>query len=91
MVVGIDVGKTYLDVALGLTETKRYTNDEPGIRALIERLQVRVPEQIALEPTGVYHLPLSQALHKQGWSLLEVNPAQSSALRSALGKRNKNR
>lgn len=89
MVVGIDVGKTYLDVALGLAETRRYTNDETGIQALVERLQTRAPEKIALEPTGVYHLPVSQALRQQGWSLLEVNPAQSSALRSALGKRNK--
>lgn len=88
MVVGIDVGKFHLDVALG-TQTKRYANDERGIQALVEALTPKQPERIAFEPTGVYHLPLRHALAVQGWSLLEVNPVQSSALRAALGKRNK--
>jgi len=89
MYVGIDVGKTYLDIALGSDQTRRYPNNMAGIKQLMAWLAPLEPRQIAFEATGVYHLPLSRALAKQGWSRLKVNPSQSNALRNALGKRNK--
>ena len=53
--VGIDVAKAHLDIALRPTgERRAVTNDEPGITALVTRLQERAPQLIVLEEARAY-------------------------------------
>jgi transposase len=51
--VGIDVSKARLDgAARPPGDAWQSNNDESGIAALVERLQVRAPQLIVLEATG---------------------------------------
>jgi transposase len=53
--VGIDVGKTFLDVALwGSEEVRRVTNDEAGVTKLMEWITTLKPRLIVVEATGGY-------------------------------------
>jgi transposase len=77
MFVGIDVAKAELVVAVrpsGVTWT--VGNDEPGRRALVERLQRERPQLLVLEATGGYELPAVVALVAAGLPVVVVNPRQ---------------
>jgi transposase len=80
-VVGIDVSKKKLDVALlvnGKIKAKVVDNSAPGHQALLEWLdKSKVPKdalQVCMEATGVYYEALATALHDAGLVVSVVNP-----------------
>ncbi len=84
--VGIDVGRSFLDVAadgpaLGLP--RRVANDAAGVRHLAAALVALHPALVALEATGAYHRPLVVALVAAEVPTVVVNPAQVAAFRQA--------
>jgi transposase len=90
IVVGIDVSKDRLDVAVRPSgEAFSVTRDAAGIGALIARLAPLAPASIALEATGGYESVVSASLAAAGLPVVVVNPAQVRAFAHALGKRAK--
>lgn len=87
MFVGIDVAKAQLDMALRPTG-ERWTapNDEPGMAALIVRLQAVEPTLMVLEATGGYHRTVVAALAAVALPLVVVNPRQVRDLAKATGQ-----
>jgi transposase len=87
MFVGIDVAKAHLDMALRPTG-ERWTapNDEPGMAALIVRLQAVEPTLMVLEATGGYHRTVVAALAAVALPLVVVNPRQVRDLAKATGQ-----
>ncbi len=91
VVVGIDVSKDRLDVAI-------YPSDEPGfavardaagLDALAARLKPLGPATVAVEATGGFESVVVASLAAAGLPMLVVNPAQIRAFANALGKRAK--
>lgn len=91
VVVGIDVSKDRLDVAI-------YPGDEPGfavardaagLDALAARLKLLGPAAVAVEATGGFESVVVAGLAAAGLPMLVVNPAQIRAFANALGKRAK--
>ncbi len=67
VVVGIDVGKAYLDAHLLDTGLDcRYANTKSGRRALCNRLRKHRVTRAVFEPTGRYHRQLHQCLAAAG-------------------------
>jgi transposase len=96
MLVGIDVGKTWLDIAWLADEasvrTERLANTADGIRAFMAVLLQTPPTLIALEATGAYHRPLLVALLDAKQPVALINPAQLKAFRQArLGRQQTDR
>lgn len=74
---GVDVSQATLEVAMVPSgEQWQASNDERGIRELVERLSGLEPERIVLEATGGYELPLLAALATAGLPVVAVNPRQ---------------
>jgi transposase len=90
IVVGIDVSKDRLDVAVWPTgETFVVGRDAAGLDALIAHLKPLAPQTIGLEATGGYETIVAAALAGAGLPVVVVNPAQVRAFARALGKRAK--
>jgi transposase len=96
-VVGIDVSKKKLDVALlvdGKTRAKVVENTADGHQALLAWLQKsKVPMSslhICMESTGVYSEPVALALHKAGLMVSVVNPSCIKGFGNSENIRNKN-
>ena len=90
VIVGIDVSKDRLDVAVrpgGEAFFVRRNGD--GIAALIERLGPLGPAAIAVEATGGFETVVAAGLAGAGLPVVVVNPAQVRAFANALGKRAK--
>ena len=84
--VGIDVSKSYVDVAVrpaGLVCT--ISNDEAGIRELVSRLKALDPAIVVLESTGGLELPLVAALAAAALPVVIVNPRQVRDFARATG------
>jgi transposase len=87
MFVGIDVAKAQLDMALRPTgERWVVPNDEPGIAALVGRLQAVPPTLIVLEATGGYPRAVVAALAAAALPLVVVNPRQVRDFAKATGQ-----
>jgi transposase len=85
--VGIDVGKSWLDIAVwGGEEVCRLSNDEEGITEILARLASLSPQLIAVEATGGYEQVLVQSMLLQGLRVAVVNPTRVRALAKATGK-----
>lgn len=85
--VGIDVAQATLDVALLPTgELWQVPNDEPGIRALVARLQPHAPTLIVLEATGGYERAAVAALATAGLPVVVANPRQVRDFARATGQ-----
>jgi transposase len=85
--VGIDVGKTWLDVAIwGSEGTRRVRNDEAGAAEIIQRVAEGAPRLIAVEATGGYEQLVVQAMLLKGLPVAVVNPTRVRALAKAAGK-----
>jgi transposase len=85
--VGIDVGKTWLDVARwGDDAVWRVSNDEEGIAKVVARVAVMGPQRIAVEATGGYEQKLVHAMLLSGLPVAVVNPTCVRALSKATGK-----
>ncbi|PHV03795.1 IS110 family transposase [Janthinobacterium sp. BJB412] len=96
-VVGIDVSKKKLDVALlvnGKTKSKVVDNSASGHRALLEWLgKSKTPMaelHVCMEATGVYYEPVALALHAAGLRVSVVNPACIKGFGYSENIRNKN-
>lgn len=75
VVIGIDVAKDWLDVAvLGSGESFRIDNDRAGWSDLVRRLKGRAVGAIGMEPSGGYERGLAKALHAAGLPVRNVNP-----------------
>ncbi|MGO6968728.1 IS110 family transposase [Rhizobium leguminosarum] len=90
IVVGIDVSKERLDVAiLPQGEVFAVGNDHAGIDELVERLKGIGVDAIALEATGGFEMLAVAGLSSAGLTVLVVNPAQVRAYAHAIGRRAK--
>ena len=85
--VGIDVGKTWLDIAIwGSEEMWQVSNDASGIDKLVDRLVECAPTLVVVEATGGYEQLVAQELILRGFSVAVVNPTRVRALAKAIGK-----
>lgn len=85
-VVGIDVSKASLDVALGLDRpVERFENTSAGHRALARRLAKASPLRIVLEATGGYEHALLRHLTDRDLPAIRVNPRQVRDFARATG------
>ena len=90
IVVGIDVSKDKLDIALRPGgEAFGVSRDAPGLDALIARIVPLSPTAVALEATGGLETAVAASLAAAGLPVVVVNPAQVRAFATALGKRAK--
>src|SRR5687767_6901554 len=77
VVVGIDVSKAALDVAVRPSGTAwRTGNDAAGITALVAELAALAPTCVVLEATGGLERPATVALAAAGLPVAVVNPRQ---------------
>ncbi|RVP98392.1 IS110 family transposase, partial [Sinorhizobium meliloti] len=91
LVVGIDVAKGWLDVAvLEPGESFRVDNDSAGWALLLQRLRGRRVRAVDLEPSGGYERGAKQALRKAGLPVRNVNPHKLGHFARALGRLAKN-
>jgi len=85
--MGIDVGKTWLDVAQwGGEEVRRVQNDPDGIAQLLTWCAALSPTLIVVEATGGYEQGVAQALLLRGWAVAVANPTRVRSLAKATGK-----
>jgi transposase len=85
-VVGIDVATAQLDIALRPTgERWAVANDDPGIAALVARLQAVPPTLMVLEATGGDPRAVVAALAAAGLPVAVVNPRQARDVAKATG------
>ena len=90
IVVGIDVSKDRLDVAVRPTgEMFVVSRDAEGLDALVTRLTPLAPAAVAVEATGGYETVVAASLAAAGLAVVVVNPAQVRSFAQALGKRAK--
>jgi len=90
-VIGIDVSKASLDVAvLHTKQAFQVANDEAGWADLIGRLKGRAVKAIGLEPTGGYERGVASALCKAGLPVRLVNPYRARLYARSLGYLAKN-
>lgn len=90
IVVGIDVSKDRLDIAL-LPSGAAFSVDRnaKGLDLLCLRLKELSPQLIALEATGGFETVVTAALASAKLPVVVVNPAQVRAFAKALGQRAK--
>jgi transposase len=85
--VGIDVGKSWLDVAIwGEDNVWRVANDAEGIGKVMERVTELEPQIIAVEATGGYEQMAVQTLLLNNLPVAVINPTRVRALSKATGK-----
>ncbi|HYI06003.1 MAG TPA: IS110 family transposase [Reyranella sp.] len=90
IVVGIDVSKDRLDVAVRPTgDVFVVGRDAEGLDSLIARLLPLAPAAVAVEATGGYETVVAASLAAAGLAVVVVNPAQIRAFAQALGRRAK--
>ena len=90
IVVGIDVSKERLDVAVRPSgEMFVVSRDAEGLDALITKLTPLAPAAVAVEATGGYETVVAASLAAAGLAVVVVNPAQVRSFAQALGKRAK--
>ena len=90
VVVGIDVSKAKLDVAI-LPSGEQFTvsNDRHGIGELLRRVSPLAPSRVVLEATGKLEQLAVSELAAAGLPVVVVNPAQVRHYAKARGKRAK--
>lgn len=90
IVIGIDVSKDRLDVAVRPTgEHFAVSRDTAGLKALVKRLTPLAPAAIGVEATGGYETVVTACLAAAGLPVVVLNPAQVRHYAQALGKRAK--
>jgi len=87
VVVGVDVAKDRLDVAVRPSgETWSGANDEAGITALVTRLRPLGPALIVCEATGGFERAAIAALAAAGFPVVVANPRQVRDFARATGQ-----
>jgi transposase len=90
IVIGIDVSKDRLDVAVRPSgEAFAVGRDAEGLDALLTRLAALAPRIVAVEATGGYETVVAASLGATGLPVVVVNPAQVRSFAQALGRRAK--
>ena len=90
IVVGIDVSKDRLDVAVRPSgEVFAVERNASGVDRLIERMRSVSPHMIALEATGGFETVVAASLAAAALPVVVVNPAQIRAFAKAVGQRAK--
>lgn len=90
IVVGIDVSKDRLDVAVRPSgETFAVVRNAAGLEQLTARLLKTGPRLVALEATGGFETIAAATLASAGLPIVVVNPAQIRAFAKAIGERAK--
>jgi len=93
--LGIDVSKSWLDVALLLSDqvlTAQFDNQRRGWHSLVNWLTKRLKDKsvhICLEATGRYGDDMSAYLYERGFKLSVVNPARIKGYATSRLSRNK--
>lgn len=84
--VGIDVAKETLEVARGAAgAVETFTNDAPGVEALLASLKGHTVALVVLEATGGYETGAVLALQGAGLPVAIVNPRQARNFARAMG------
>ena len=88
VVVGIDVAKAHVDVAvLGAKfDAQRFDNNAEGHSALATALQPLGVALVAMEATGGYEAALACALQAAGLAVAVVNPRQARDFAKSMGR-----
>jgi transposase len=90
VIVGIDVSKDRLDIALRPSgEAFVVERNAAGLEVLVARLRELSPYLVALEATGGFETIAAAALAAAGLPVVVVNPAQIRAFAKAIGQRAK--
>jgi transposase len=95
MILGIDISKAYFDVTLvtpsGAKQHRQFTNDEPGITALLTWLKRQGVSELhaCMEATNLYWEAVAERLQAQGNSVSVVNPARIKGFAQSQLRRNK--
>jgi transposase len=90
IVVGIDVSKDRLDIAVRPSnESFSVGRNAAGLEQLLARLRQLSPRVVALEATGGFETVVAAALSAAGLPVAIVNPAQIRAFARAIGQRAK--
>lgn len=90
IIVGIDVSKDRLDVAVAASGTAFFVeNSHAGIDDLAQRLKAEHADIVALEATGGFETLAVARLSSAGFAVIVVNPAQVRAYANAIGRRAK--
>ena len=90
IVVGIDVSKNRLDVAVRPSgEAFAVDRNATGLEQLATRLTALSPQIVALEATGGFETGAAASLAAAGLPVVVVNPAQIRAFARAVGQRAK--
>lgn len=88
---GVDVGKSWLDVAVhGLEDEVRVTNDAAGISELIAWLKAREVGRVGLEATGGYERQLRAALEAGDFEVVVHQPLEVRLFAKLKRRRAKN-
>ena len=87
VVIGIDVAKAQLDVAVVGTAAKplQFPNEIDGHTALLAWIQPLAPQLVVMEATGGHESLIACALQAAGLAVAVVNPRQAHAFAKALG------
>jgi transposase len=90
IIVGIDVSKDRLDVAVRPSgEVFAVERNAAGLESLVSRLRELSPRVVALEATGGFETVVAAALSCGGLPVVIVNPAQIRSFAKAIGQRAK--
>jgi transposase len=90
IVVGIDVSKDRLDVAVAPSgDVFQIVNSQADVDDLVSRLKSISADVVALEATGGFETLAVAALSSAGLAVIVVNPAQVRAYANAIGRRAK--
>jgi len=86
VIVGIDVSKEFLDVAmLPSGALKRVANDDEGVLELIGWLRPFSPSRVVFESTGGFELLAASMLSASSFPVVVVNPRQVRDFAKACG------
>jgi transposase len=81
-IVGVDVSKEWLDIAIAGGDVERIDNKQDIIDRWLERVG---PSLVAFEPTGGYERVLQQCLRRRGVLFVRVHPNDVIAYRKSRG------
>jgi transposase len=85
-VIGIDVSKSWLDLAsTDSDQVQRIAHDPPGIAAVVREAQALDVQRITLEASGGWQTQLVAALMHAGLPVIVVNPRQVREYARATG------
>lgn len=88
VVVGIDVAKTHVDVAVlgAQLQAQRFDNEPDGHSVLVAALHPLQAALVVMEATGGYEAALACALQAAGFAVAVVNPRQARDFAKSMGR-----